>query len=120
MAISGFNEPLVWTAGALVFSGRPAPTWQLTAAQADALLGIWSNLRVVDDRIVDSPDASRLGYAGSRLTNNRGDSWLAQNERVLSRFDSKTECRADPERRFERLLLSTAPAGLLPSNLIDA
>lgn len=119
MATSSSNEHLVWTAGALVFSGRPDPTWHLSTAQADELLEIWSSLSVVDGGGIDGLQASRLGYAGCRLANNRGDTWLAQDERVLSRIDASTECRSDPARRFERMLLSTAPAGLLPTDITD-
>jgi len=103
----------------LIFSGRPDPTWHVSTARADELLGIWSGLSVVADGATDGLKASRLGYAGSRLANNRGDTWLARDERVFSRIDATAECRSDPARRFERMLLSTAPAGMLPTDPLD-
>jgi len=38
---------------------------------------------------------------------------------VTKKVGNKIESRKDDQRRFERLLIATAPKGLLPDDLID-
>ena len=100
------------TGTALVFSGRPDPEWRVTVEARARLHSIWSALAPGASA---PPAAPALGYRGCALRCPPGDEWLAYGGVVSHTAASGTvDRRTDPERAFERLLLSTAPAGMLP------
>lgn len=104
----------VWRCSAAVFSGRPDPVWEVQPDAAAALAAIWDALPRTTDAM---PQAPALGYRGSTLSAPSGIVWRAYGGVVESSDDDHRERRADPERRFERSVLATAPAGLLPPGI---
>jgi hypothetical protein len=47
-----------------------------------------------------------------------GRRWTAYHELVTLSIDSGSEGRRDDERRFERTVLASAPAGTLPASFV--
>jgi|ERR1043165_9950622 len=99
-----------WIGEALVFSGRHNPTWSVPSDRVADLSSRWARMRRLD---VPLEQPSRLGYQGVRLVGPQGR-WTAANGVVEYRDDRQIECRVDADGEWERLLLSTAPPGLLP------
>ena len=106
MATSRSTSESDWTAGAFVFSGRRDPTWPIPSDVAGELVAIWESLPP-SDATVSLPT---LGYRGCYVRGPAGRMWTAYGELVKL----SGERRRDDERRFERTVLSSAPAGLLP------
>ena len=108
-----------WSAGASVFSGRPDPVWEVKPALAARLEKIWNRLKPSE---IEQPPQPALGYRGCFLKGPRGRAWhaygavvtLRSARRAESRPDSHAESRRDPAKKFERTLLASAPAALLP------
>src|SRR6266853_3643095 len=98
-----------WTAGALVFSGRPNPVWSVTPEVAHQLEGIWNSLPASKPPTL-TPLAPLLGYRGSFLRHPDGTEWSAFAGIVTSRSGLGAESRRDVGREFERAVLATAPA----------
>lgn len=117
------SKRTAWTAGASVFSGRPDPVWEVQLALAARLEKIWRHLEIAK---VEPPPQPVLGYRGCSLKGPRGREWFAFGGVVTlrsssrskstskSRTDAQTESRRDPAKKFERALLASAPANLLP------
>jgi hypothetical protein len=117
------SKPLAWTAGASVFSGRPDPVWEVKPALAARLEKIWRNLKPAETEPSPQP---ALGYRGCFLKGPRGREWHAfgavvtlrsvrrTESRSKSRSEARPESRRDPAKKFERTLLASAPANLLP------
>lgn len=106
-----------WTAGASIWSGRPDPAWAVSAPDAKAVLAIWGALPTIED-VALAP--TRLGYRGCWLRAPDGRRWTAEIDKVVMTEDAGsglTHARRDAAGAFERLILATAPAGLLPANL---
>jgi hypothetical protein len=90
-----------------IFSGRPNPAWNLTAAQATELFQLIASLPL-DER--DHPAAPGLGYRGFDITEQ------ATPPRQISVFmgrvetigDQGVEVRYDAARALERWLLGSA------------
>jgi hypothetical protein len=106
MATSRSGSDSGWIAGALVFSGRPDPTWPIAGAVGDELVAIWDALPPTD--VVATPPT--LGYRGCYASDPAGSRWTAYHELVT--FEGET--RNDEKRRFERTVLGSAPEGILP------
>ena len=99
------------TGTALIFSGRPDPEWPVSADARKRLQAIWLRL----EPAAAAPAAPPLGYRGCALRCPSGAEWFACGGVVSYTFATReVERRRDPERRFERQLLSTAPEGTLP------
>ena len=104
------------TGMALVFSGRPDPEWPVPTNAQRRLRDVWSALAPAAGT---PPAAPPLGYRGCALRCPPDDEWFAYGGLVSHTVPSgAVDRRSDPERRFERLLLSTAPKGALPPNLV--
>ncbi len=97
--------------GALLFSGRPDPTWTVPSEVAENLLAVWSELKPED---MKPPPAPPLGYRGAFLRDAGGREWLAYGRVVTFRSSGRAESRRDPDKRFENTLLDSAPKGSLP------
>lgn len=80
--------------------------WPIPLGMAEELLAIWESLPPTD--ATASPPA--LGYRGCYVRDPEGRMWTAYHEVV----SHSSERRRDDERRFERTVLSSAPAGVLP------
>jgi hypothetical protein len=100
-----------WLAQALVFSGRPDPAWAVPGSTVEKLLELWANL---PPRPEHPPEPPPLGYRGCLLRAPDGRIWRSFGGVVTLADGHPTQARADPDRRFERLLLATAPPGTLP------
>ena len=103
------------TGTALVFSGRPDPEWPVSEDARKQLQAIWSELKPASS---GPPQAPPLGYRGCALRCASGDEWQAYAGVVTySAASGAVNRRSDPERSFERMLLSTAPRDSLPPGL---
>jgi hypothetical protein len=100
-----------WTAGASVFSGRPDPVWEVKPALGVRLERIWCGLESAE---TEPPPLPSLGYRGCFLKGPRGQEWFAFAGVVMLRSPRRPDSRRDPAKKFERALLASAPAGLLP------
>lgn len=105
------NEGKQWIATALVYSGRRNPSWRVNEEHARQLQQIWGELELYPGEF-SKPKA--LGYSGCTLLAPGGDQWLAYGDVVSRSHGDGIELRSDPERRFEKAVLSSAPAQSLP------
>ena len=112
MATSASSD---WTVTALISSGRPDPAWTLPETAARAAIAIWDAAVPLAPA---SPAPPRLGYRGCTLADTRGRRWTAHLGIITLAPPAPPECRQDPQRRFERLLVESAPPGLLPEDLL--
>ncbi len=106
-----------WTGGALVFSGRPDPTWPVPNQVANELEGLWTRLKPWARSL---PAAQVLGYRGAFLRDTSGREWLAYGGVVTLKAKKSSQSRQDPGRQFEKLLLASAPPRLLPDEVRHA
>lgn len=111
------SEATPLRATAHVFSGREDPSWELTRADALHLAELW---RALPPSPPKRTTVSALGYRGCSVANDRGERWTAAGGQVTCDAAGAVDVRADPERRFERAVLATAPPGLLPGDLVAA
>ena len=117
MVTSRLDEPHVnWVGGALIFSGRRDPSWVVDEHVAQQLVSIWDTLEL---RTGELPVRPLLGYRGCFLRNPLGQEWLAYRNVVTLQMAGDSQSRNDPERSFEKRLLTSAPEGLLPPNLAE-
>ena len=100
---------------AFVYSGRVDPSWPVEETLAQGLVAIWNELEPL---IGEKPSAAPLGYRGCSLKGFEGQEFVSYGGAVTLVTEDTTEVRADVGRRFERLLLSTAPADALPDDLV--
>ena len=98
-----------------MFSGRPDPTWPVSDEDARRLKGLWDSLKPYDGT---TPRAPVLGYRGSFLKGSVRE-WVAYGGVVTLKTTEGSESRRDENRRFEALLLSLAPQGAIPSEVLD-
>jgi len=98
-----------YVAEALIFSGRNNPRWSVSTAVGNQLENIWNSLEVCE--FVSEPTG--LGYVGCMLEK-QGRNWFVFNGIVVC----KSEAREDKDRKFEKLLISTAPYGLILTELL--
>ena len=103
-----------WIAGAFVFSGRPDPTWSVNRKLVKKLENIWNLLETLPDKFSSSPPPT-LGYRGCFVRDNDSNrEWFVYGVIVTLKMNDSSESRLDRQYRFEKLLLSSAPIGLLP------
>jgi hypothetical protein len=107
----GTSRSTDWVAKALVFSGRPDPTWVVPSSAAEELLRLWAGLPSSTHQRSSPPP---LGYRGCLLQAPDGRTWESSGGQVTLTEGHMTQTRGDPDRRFERLLLASAPANTLP------
>lgn len=81
------------------------------------LLALWESLPPAGEQ--QEMHAAGLGYRGSFLRNNDKREWIACNGLVSLRTGAGVQVRKDAAREFEKILLSSAPKGLLPEGLIE-
>lgn len=104
-----------WKAGVRLFSGRTNPTWALTPAQSARLMTMRDGLPPAAPVPAESP---RLGYSGCFLCDGVGHTWCAFEGVVTCSEPSGPHACGDPQRRFERAIMASAPGGLLPPDLL--
>lgn len=98
-----------------MFSGRPDPSWPVSDEDAKRLKALWDSLEPYDGT---PPPAPVLGYRGSFLKGPVRE-WLAYGGVVTLKTPEGSESRRDENLRFEALLLSLAPQGAIPSEVLD-
>ncbi len=65
------------------------------------------------------PAAPVLGYRGCFLRDSSEHEWFAYGGVVRLKTATGSESRKDSGRRFEALLLSSAPPGVIPPQVVD-
>jgi len=101
--------------GAFLFSGRPDPTWTSAPEVVRRLQEIWESLTPT---MASLPPAPPLGYRGCFLKDAAGREWTAYGGVVRLQSAEDSQVRRDEARSFERTLLESAPAGVLPPSLL--
>ena len=101
-----------WIGEALIFSGRPNPTWYIDKVTSKRLKEIWASLEPFPGEIPSPPVLGYRGFILKDTTSNR--EWFAYGGVVLLKEGGISKSRLDRELRFERLVLETAPKGMLP------
>lgn len=115
MATSRSSSESGWTAGAFVFSGRPDPTWPITAEVAERLERIWDSLDRWEGPL---PSPPALGYRGC-IVRDAMRTWTAFGGAVTQSSNASSESRRDDARAFELTTLASAPESTLPPSLAD-
>jgi hypothetical protein len=116
MDMSKLNkDPRQCIGGVSIFSGRPDPLWNVREDIAKKLEKIWKSLERWEG---EHPSVPQLGYRGCFLRCKPGIEWLAYNGVVTRKIGRKYESRIDKNRSFERLLLDSAPKGILPEGIL--
>jgi hypothetical protein len=106
---SSSRRPSSWTAGALLYSGRPNPVWKVDGRRARRLVRLWTSLDVAEGPRPRSPS---LGYRGCILREDTHREWTAYGGVVTLSASGRLEMRRDDQREFERGVLATAPEGV--------
>jgi hypothetical protein len=106
-----------WTAGAYLYSGRRDPVWNVSEPVVKQLLELWETLPHTSEQKELRPGG--LGYRGSFLRGYDKREWAAFNGLVSLRTGAGIQVRKDEARKFEKILLSSAPEGLLPKGPIE-
>ena len=118
MGTSKSNRPAKgWTGEALLFSGRPDPTWRIDPLTAKKLAVIWTSLPPWAGSVPATP---ALGYRGCFARNNNSREWLVYRSMVTLSVAGRVESRRDAQQQFEKLLLASAPGGMIPLSFIAA
>jgi hypothetical protein len=99
-----------WTAGVLVFSGRPDPIWRIDDELGKRLWRIWARSTPAAKL---SPPAPRLGYRGAFVRRPGGERVQAL-DGLAWQEGNPPEVRHDLDRHLERLIVASAPEGMLP------
>ena len=102
------------TVRVLLFSGRPDPTWEIDESVMQELIKIWDSLVPVSEEI--QPDPS-LSYRGCLIQCIGDVQLLVFRHRITLRKGGKAETRKDKYRIIEKLIINSAPPGLIPSTL---
>jgi hypothetical protein len=96
-----------------VFSGRPNPTWTLTAAETKELQGRLARLAT---KLPAAPDVPDLGYRGVQLTLGAMELSVARGGVSIQQGGTVTHL-ADAGRQLERWLVQTAQGKVSPDIL---
>jgi hypothetical protein len=105
-----------WVGGASIFSGRPDPVWPVDQRNAKKLERIWESLKPWAG---DLPSRPVLGYRGCLLRDRQSREWFAYENLVSLKARNVVISRRDDNHQFEKLLLASAPRGVLPNSLIE-
>ena len=97
-----------------IYSGRPDPTWPLTAAERGDLDRIIAAL----PEVVGAPPTGGLGYHGFTVTGSEG-AWTAYLGTVASSTEGTLAYRSDPERLVEHFLLETGRPHLVEEEVAE-
>lgn len=107
-----------YLAGVSIFSGRPDPTWTVSQSAAERLQSLWDSLEASPRA---QPQPPPLGYRGCFLRHAaEGREWMAYKGVVTLKTSAGDEARSDESRKFESLLLKSAPEGLIPPQILES
>jgi hypothetical protein len=109
------KEDRMFTAGVSVFSGRPDPTWSVAEDIGSSLQELFETLESYEEPAISAPP---LGYRGAFLRDDSNHQWLAYRGVVTLTEPNRSEARRDPGRKFERVIVDSAPQGLIPPALL--
>ena len=101
---------------ALVFSGRPDPEWKIEESIDKELERIWDSLVPIHGEAQSAPS---LGYRGCLIKCKSNIEWFVYKNLVTLKRSGKIESRDDKDRKFEKLVMSSAPQGLVPPSLME-
>jgi hypothetical protein len=101
---------------AFIFSGRPDPEWTTSQNFHVKLLDIWNSLEPTDKKF---PPIPPLGYRGCMVKCEYDTEWFVYKTIVRLQAKKITEYRFDQKRLFEKMVVTTAPKGLIPLAAID-
>jgi hypothetical protein len=65
------------------------------------------------------PSVPALGYRGCFVRSGESREWLVYRNVVTLQARGKSESRKDNARRFEKLVLASAPKGMIPASFIS-
>lgn len=108
------KEQFNCTAGAIIFSGVPDPLWPVENEFFKELEKLWNGMPAFTGGL---PDTKPLGYKGCFIKYKEDAEWFAYNGVITKRTIEGHEHRVDTDRRFEKLLLDSAPEGMLPERI---
>ena len=91
-------------ASAVIFSGRPDPTWEVDDIIVKKLEEIWIKLTECRDKL---PSVPLLGYRGCFIRCKNNVEWHVYGCVVTLNDGKKSKSRVDKDKKFERLLLSS-------------
>ncbi|HEY9247019.1 MAG TPA: hypothetical protein VIO11_09255 [Candidatus Methanoperedens sp.] len=118
MVISRSNkENREWVGEALIFSGRTNPKWNIDKEKSRMLEETWDSLEPFTGEPPSPPILGYRGFIVKDMTGNR--EWFAYGGVVFLKEGGVTESRLDKEHRFERILLESAPNGMLPASFFE-
>jgi len=102
--------------GAIVYSGRRNPEWRVSQPVVRKLQKLWKAMPLISQ---PEPNSPGLGYRGTCLRGSRDREWIAFQGIVSLKTPAGIEVRTDDAREFEKALLASAPAGLLPPEVAE-
>ena len=104
-----------WVGGISLFTGRPNPKWVIMQGIIHRFLSIWDALEPWE---AEPPTPPPGGYRGCFLRAADRE-WYVYLDFVVLKSARGREFRRDRQRAFERLLLSSAPAGMIPGSFLN-
>jgi hypothetical protein len=112
------EQTVEYLAGVSIFSGRPDPTWTVNQSMFERLKSLWDSLEA-STRAQQQP--APLGYRGCFLKDAaKGHEWVAYKGVVTLKTPMGDEARNDENRKFESMLLASAPEGLIPPQILES
>lgn len=99
----------------LAFSGRPDPTWDVGINTIKKLKSTWEALPPWSGKIPVPPP---LGYRGCILSCEPGVEFFVYREFVKVTYQKNIVEKLDKDEKFEKLLISSAPEGLIPDAIM--
>jgi hypothetical protein len=106
-----------YTAGVLVFSGRPNPEWKLSEEKFTTILSLFDSLESITGSFQSE---SILGYSGCYVKSSDGAlQFNVYNGKAELTFGANKRLKADKERTLEKEIIGTAPGGTIPKGVID-
>ncbi len=103
-----------WVGGVRLFTSRPDPKWVIMRGIVPRFLSVWDALEHWEG---EPPTPSPGGYRGGFLRAADRE-WFVYLDFVVLKSARGQEFRRDRQRAFERLLLLSAPAGMIPGSFL--
>jgi hypothetical protein len=98
-----------------VFSGRPNPVWEIPIETGNELECAWEKLKPFEGKTLFE---AVLGYQGCKLCVNTGVEFWTYRGVISKKSKEQVEFRLDEDRKIEKQILNSAPAGLIPDDFV--
>ena len=98
----------------IIFSGRLDPNWNIDQSIVNKLKELWN---VMEPYHGDLPTPPLLGYRGSYMKCDDTERFVFNKVVTMKRM-GRSESRSDKDRKFEKLLLDSAPKGIFPDSIL--